>query len=63
MFPPVRAPIEDHCRRLVGCGPGDVGLCQVDAKFCVATGTGESLIKIGPGNAEKDRQIAVSDPG
>ena len=62
MFRPVRAPIEDHRGRLVGSGPDDVGLCQVDARGCVGTGTGESPIKIGPRNTEKDRHIAVSDP-
>lgn len=30
-------------------------------RFCVRTGTGESPIKIVPGNAEKDRHMAVSE--
>ena len=31
------------------------------SRLCVRTGTGESLIKIVPGNAEKDKHMAVSE--
>ena len=41
-----------HCSRLP---------TVASSRLCIRTGTGESLIKIVPGNAEKDTHMAVSE--